>query len=346
MNDAADATAQRLTDEEVIWAIRLLLGREPAGDAEVQRLRRQPSREALRLHLAESSEFDAFCASTRGQRPRYAMPPLMLRPPANADLPWRFAPPTLEEPTSQLCTSAQFAEPAFLEITEAMALERIAHRGIWQHAYIVSVLATEGVIAPGKRAIGFGCGAERTPALLASRGVTVLASDQPGEAAEQRLDAMFDARVIPREDYDRLVSFHPIDMNDLPGGLDGQFDCLWSASAMQHLGSIRRGLDFVERSLPALRPGGIAVHTMDFNLGSNEETVDNPDIAIFRRRDIEALAGRLQAEGHQVLPINLHPGEDREDEVIDQPPYGLPHLKLIIGRQVITTFGLAVRRKG
>jgi hypothetical protein len=342
---AGDTAGGLLPEEEVVWAIRMLVGREPLNAAEVQRLRGAGTRDALRLQLAEYSEFDALGHRRPGREPRYALPPHMLKPPANAELPWRFAPPTLEHPVSQLCTASQFAEPAFEEIAEAMALPKVMHRAVWEPVYIVSVLATEGVIAPGLRALGFGCGKERIPAVLASRGVTVLASDQPGPEPKERLDGMFDAKVIHREDYDRLVSFFPIDMNDLPGGLEGQFDALWSASAIQQLGSIRRGQDFVERSLVALRPGGIAVHSFEFNLTSNEGTVEAHDHAMWRRRDVEALASRLQAGGHEVLPLNFHPGHDRQDEAIDTPPYGLPHLKLFIGPYLQTSFGFAVRKK-
>jgi hypothetical protein len=343
MSDQADAI---LPDDAVRWAIRLFLGRDPKSEDEVARLRRQPTIESLRGVLAETTEFDQFCWTVSGQRPRYGMPPAMLRPPANGELPWRFAPPTLEHPVSQLCTMSQFSEPAFEEIASAMALPKVPHRALWEPVYIVSVLATEGMIEPGRRAIGFGCGKERVPALLASRGVTVLASDRPGQDPAEMLNGMFDERVIHREDYDRLVYWHPIDMHDLPDGLEGQFDCLWSSSAIQQLGSIRRGMDFVERSLSVLQPGGFAVHTMEFNIGSNEGTVETHDISAFRRRDIEALASRLEAQGHKVLPINMHPGHEKDDEVIDLPPYGLPHLKLIIGRHVLTSFGLVVRKKG
>ncbi|MGG5807941.1 hypothetical protein [Falsiroseomonas sp. CW058] len=335
-----------LPEETALWAVRMLLGREPAGPAELLRLRALPTLDALRQALAETAEFDALADRRAGRGPRYAVPPVMLRPPVNEGLPWRFAPPTLEHPVSQLCTSAQFAEPAFHEIAEAMALDRVAHRGIWEPVYIVSVLATEGMVAPGKRAIGFGCGRERIPAVLASRGVTVLASDLAGPEPAERLDGLFDPRVIHREDFDRLVSFYPIDANDLPAGIEGQFDCLWSASLLQQAGSIRRAQDFVERAMAALRPGGIAVHTMEFNLTSNEDTPDGGGVSVLRRRDVEALASRLQAQGHEVLPLNLHPGHDPEDEAIDLPPYGLPHLKLFVGRHVATSFGLAVRAKG
>jgi hypothetical protein len=343
MRDVADLL---LPEDAVRWAIRLMLGREPRSQDEVERLRRQPTIDALRSFLAETAEFDQFCWTTSGQRPKYGVPPRMLRPPANGALPWRFVPPTLEHPVSQLCTMSQFAESAFEEIAGAMALERIPHRAIWEPVWIVSLLATEGLITAGKRGIGFGVGQERIPALLASRGVTVLASDQPGHDPAKMLEGMFDSRVIHREDFDQLVHYHPIDMLDLPGGIEGEFDFLWSASAVQQLGSLRRGMEFIERSLAALKPGGLAVHSMEFNIGSNEGTVETYNISAYRRRDIEALASRLQAEGHDVLPINLHPGHEPEDELIDQPPFGLPHLKLIIGRHILTSFGFAVRKKG
>lgn len=333
-----------LPAEAVVWAIRLLLGREPAGDWEVTALQRQPSIEALRLSLSERPEFDALAWHAPRRRPRYGVPPAMLRPPANGELPWRFVPPTLEYPVTQLCTASQFAEPAFEEIATALGAQVLHHRGIWEHVYIVSALATEGLVAPGRRAIGFGCGAERIPALLASRGVAVLASDRLPDGAAQ-LDAMFDARILPREDYDRLVHYHPIDMEALPEGVDGQFDMLWSASAVQHLGGARQATDFIERSLALLRPGGLAVHTTDFDLGLADVAPETYDVPALRRLDIEGLGSRLGAQGHEILPINLHPGERKEDSHIDVPPYGLPHLKLVFGRHVLTSIGIAVRRK-
>jgi hypothetical protein len=61
---------------------------------------------------------------------------------------------------------------------------------------------------------------------------------------------------------------------------------------------------------------------------------------------MEALAARLIAQGHQVLPLNFHPGEEELDEVIDVPPYALPHLKLELQDMTCTSIGFAVRRAG
>jgi SAM-dependent methyltransferase len=135
-------------------------------------------------------------------------------------------------------------------------------------------------------------------------------------------------------------------MNDIPADLAGRFDACWSTCSLEHLGSLQHGLDFIENSLSVLRPGGIAVHTTEFNLVSNNKTLDAPGLCVYRRRDMEALAARLIAQGHQVLPLNFHPGEEELDEVIDVPPYALPHLKLELQDMTCTSIGFAVRRAG
>ena len=43
-------------------------------------------------------------------------------------------------------------------------------------------------------------------------------------------------------------------------------------------------------SLRFLRPGGIAIHTTEFNVSSNDNTVADGDTVIYRKRDIEDLA--------------------------------------------------------
>jgi len=75
-------------------------------------------------------------------------------------------------------------------------------------------------------------------------------------------------------------------------------------------------------------------------------TLDRNDTVIFRRRDFEALAERLIAEGHEVIPMNFDSGDSELDRMIDLPPYSNdPHLKLQLMRWVTTSFGLVVRKK-
>ena len=48
-------------------------------------------------------------------------------------------------------------------------------------------------------------------------------------------------------------------------------------------------MDFVINSMRVLKPGGVAVHTTEFNLSSNDDTIEARDLCVYRRRDIELL---------------------------------------------------------
>lgn len=354
--DPAQAAPVRLnrppgavTTEAVTWAFRMFLGREPTGQAEIGIHLPHVSIENLRRAFAESREFQEFYDTVAKRRkPRFGAAPFLLRPPAEG-VPWRFEPPTLDQPVSQLCTAAQYKEPAFAEIAQAMAIMPRLHRKVWEHVYVVSVLATFGCIGPGKSAIGFGVGKERIASLLASRGVEVLATDLPAKDPGQRKpDALhlFYPEILPLADFERLVRFLPVDVLDPPEDLGGPYDAVWSCGLAQHLGSVATATGFVEASLGLLKPGGVAVHAFDFNIASDEDTIEAPDLSVPRRSDLEALFAHLAAQGHQVSPLNLHPGHETADGIVDIRPYGLPHLKIEVGEHIVTSIGVAVRRGG
>jgi len=133
-------------------------------------------------------------------------------------------------------------------------------------------------------------------------------------------------------------------MTDLPVGELGPFDFVWSSCAFEHLGSLERGLDFVVNAMQFLRPGGLAVHTTEFNVGSNDDTVADGGTVIYRRRDLETLASRFRADGHEVrLTFDL--GDLPNDYAADIPPHAHdPHLKLHLMGFTTTSYGLIVRR--
>ncbi len=344
-----------VTEEAVVWALRLLIGREPAFPGEVALHQANRTVGELRTVFMGTPEFAALIREAKANQPRFAIPPFLLRRPSNPAIPWQSGQPSLDEPVSQLCTALQFDHPEFNHILQQMRLVPTQHRKLWEHVYIVRILHREGLLTPGRRAIVFGCGRERIPAYLAHHGVEVLATDAPaektdsqgwastGQYAAQAAD-LFIPDLIERAQFERLVSFRPLDMNAIPADLAGQFDACWSTCSLEHLGSLRHGLDFIENSLSVLRPGGIAVHTTEFNLISNDKTLDAPGLCVYRRRDMEELAVRLIAKGHEVLPLNFHPGEEELDEVVDAPPYALPHLKLELQDMTCTSIGFAVRR--
>ena len=94
-----------------------------------------------------------------------------------------------------------------------------------------------------------------------------------------------------------------------------------------------------------LKPGGIAVHTTELNLSSDENTLTGGSTVLYRRRDIIELIERLRAKGHEVRPFNQAPDAHVLDYHVDVPPYTHdPHIKLDMSGYVTTSVGVVVRR--
>ena len=104
-------------------------------------------------------------------------------------------------------------------------------------------------------------------------------------------------------------------------------------------------MDFVKNSMRCLKPGGIAVHTTEFNISSNDATLEDPNCSIYRVRDIKQLIDELESEGFLVEPLNLNTGTGGVDNHVDLPPYGFsPHLKMVLSGFVVTSIGLIIKR--
>ena len=343
-----------LSRDAVLWAFRMFIGREPADEAEIAFHQQNADLDTLRRSFATTQEFTDF--QRRAKPEAYCAPLFLLQPPADKAIPWRFQPPQLTAPVSQLCTQDQFEEPIFAQLCAMLDIIPNPHRKIWEFCYVVAVMQAAGLLRPGIRALGFGVGQEQIPALLARAGATVVATDAPdtvvhgqgwsstGQHAAE-LKALDYPSILPFEELQKRVAFRPVDMNAIPDDLR-DFDVCWSSCAFEHLGSIALGLRFFERSLETLKPGGIAVHTTEFNLSSNDETMETPGLSVYRRRDIETLILELTEAGHEVATFNTHPGDREMDAHIDLPPYALPHLKLQLERYTTTSFGLVIRKGG
>jgi hypothetical protein len=141
------------------------------------------------------------------------------------------------------------------------------------------------------------------------------------------------------------ASYKSVNMNNLPDDL-GKYDYLWSSCAFEHLGSIQHGLDFVFNSCAFLKPGGIAVHTTEFNLSSNDETIESEHLSLYRKVDFERLGKRLKAINVSMDPLNLETGSEYPDLHIDLPPYKQDiHLRLAIGNFATTSIGIILRKQ-
>lgn len=266
--------------------------------------------------------------------------------------------PTLKGPVWQMCTAAQFEEDAYTEASQALFLPAgVKHRKLWEWAYIRSALLSHFGSLEGKRGLGFGVGREPLVANFAGAGAAIVATDLGGEEAAAAgwietdqhaasLEALRYPGHCPADLFNQRVAFRAVDMNAIPVDLVG-FDFLWSSCSLEHLGSLQHGMSFIENSMRCLRPGGLAVHTTEFNVSSNGATMESSTLSIYRRRDIEALATSLASKGHSVPAINFSPGDQPLDLHIDLPPYSSDrHLKLRVAKFDTTSFGMNICAAG
>jgi hypothetical protein len=121
------------------------------------------------------------------------------------------------------------------------------------------------------------------------------------------------------------------------------FDFTWSSCAFEHLGSLAAGADFVVNQMRCLKPGGVAVHTTEYTVSSNEHTLETGGTVLYRRRDIEALVDRLHRAGH-AIEVDYTEGTTPEDLHVDTPPYTDIHLRTTLGDYVTTSLALVIEK--
>ena len=258
---------------------------------------------------------------------------------------------------STLCQQVHFTLDQYRWWARALKDKPKFLRKQWEFVYIAQALHERGLLAPGKRGLAFGVGREPLPALFASFGVEVVATDQSLDGAVKAgwvrsaehsadLSALNDLGICTDRMFSQLVSFAELDMNAIDSRFEGQFDFCWSACSLEHLGSLAHGLEFIKNSMKTLKPGGLAIHTTEFNLTSNDATLESEGLSLYRRRDIEALIEELKALGHRPSPVDFTRGEGFAETVVDLPPFGRgePHVRLRIADYDCTSIGVIVER--
>ena len=260
-------------------------------------------------------------------------------------------------PSSRLCTQSELVSEDFQKWASILREPHMnLHRKLWEWCFITDVLDKEGMLALGQKGLGFAVGREPLVSFFASRGVEILASDLDVERAANAgwvgsnehaasLEILNERGICPAEVFADKVRFREVDMNNFSFNELGQFDFVWSSCAFEHLGSLEHGLKYVENAMDCVKPGGLAVHTTEFNVGSNEETHSEGGTVIYRRQDIDELVNRLRNAGH-LIKIKYNFGDQPSDYNVDVPPYTHDvHLKLHLMGHTTTSIGLVIRKK-
>lgn len=256
---------------------------------------------------------------------------------------------------SAICTKNQLFSPEFQMWARLCGLPGIMNRKAWEWAFISQALKEHGVLRPGKQGLGFAVGGEPLPAIYASFGASIIGTDLDTDEAKKKgwigADVHAESKanlnaggLCSPEVFDNLLQFEFCDMNKIPSKYYGKFDFVWSCCAMEHLGSLEHGYDFLKNSLKCLNRGGIAIHTTEYNVSSNTATVVSEGLSVFRRCDIEEIIADCRRQGYNIT-INWDCGTTFYDYHIDLPPYSQhPHLKLKILDFTVTCIGLVITK--
>lgn len=265
------------------------------------------------------------------------------------------------------CKYTHFSEPWYKDQEAKLKLRDIfswhssakhdfVNRKFWEWCAIPAALDERGKLQLGMTGLGFAVGTEPLASHFAAKGCEILGTDLAVEATRNgwmernehaaSLEALYFPAIVERSAFDSRVQFQPADMRTLEG-LTGKYDFVWSSCALEHLGTLQAGIDFVVKSASMLKPGGVAVHTTEFNVGSNSGTIELGDNVIYRPKDLLALGDELQQAGFKLRPLNFDAGDHEYDLEYDRPPYfetDKRHIKLDIGGQICTSFLLIVER--
>jgi len=263
--------------------------------------------------------------------------------------------------TSALVKQSDFSECWFRYWCQQLHLEPIYHRKIWEYAFVLQALFESGKIVPECSGIGFGCGQEPIASYFASKTLNVLVTDLAPDKSKtlgwletgqhtSSLDLAFYQDIVSRETFNKRTKLEYVDMNDIPAIYNEQFDFCWSICALEHLGSISKGLDFVINSTKVLKSGGVAIHTTEYNINSGP-TIDNWPTVLFQKEHLDMLSQKLNNYKCRMLKLDYSTGEEFLDKFIDLPPYAwdqimkldkTAHLKLSIDGIPSTCVGIIV----
>ena len=260
--------------------------------------------------------------------------------------------------TSQICNLEFWNYPFFRKWALILKENPLhLHRKLWEYIYITQVLYENNLLSEGKKGLGFAVGTEPLPALFASLGCEILATDINGNTklgkgwiisnqnANGEINKLNNRGICDEETFKKNVKYRNVDMNNIPKDLK-EFDFCWSACAVEHIGGLDKSLEHICNCMEILKPGGIFVFTTEYNLSSEDETLENPYNYIFTKKNIEMIKNRLEKAGHYVYPLDLKLGESGVDKYVDMPPYHQKlHLRSLFEGYVVTSIGIIVRNK-
>lgn len=178
---------------------------------------------------------------------------------------------------------------------------------VWEYPYVMHALdrwLAKGTEPRTAHVVDHGSGVTFMPFAVAKRGCRVTCTDTAPVCGEEILAA---ARAVAQAPGS--VDFRLASQDALPFS-DGEVDCLYSVSVVEHVADIRRCIEEIAR---VLRPGGLLVLTCDLDLRGDQPL------------GIDAYAILVDALQRRFAPWyptrTVHP---RNQLASDMGPYALP----------------------
>lgn len=259
---------------------------------------------------------------------------------------------------SKICCQEDFKKDFFIKIQNELGWNNHSryHRKIWEFVYIVKILKDHNMLKEGKRGLGFAVGEEPLASYFASKKVSVLASDlgienetaeiwkESRQNASGDINKIWKENIISRNQFDKYVKYMDLDMNHIPDDI-GEYDFCWSSCAIEHVGGLDLSKQFLKNMIKVLKPGGVAVHTTEFNLWSNDDTEKNGYSVIYRKKDLEEIAEWLKTQGCK-MELSFKREPSNVNMFLPMPPYESDdmrdHLNLMVGGFASTSYGIVI----
>ncbi|CAO4840538.1 MAG: hypothetical protein CNLJKLNK_00265 [Holosporales bacterium] len=265
--------------------------------------------------------------------------------------------PILLNLTSKLCTQKDIESDWYKIWCARLELFPLYHRKPWEFAFIMQVLFDQNCLISGGSALGFGCGEEPIPALLCSYGINVIATDCPPDLLQSgwaesgqytgSIEKLIKPAILSKEIMEKHCVIEYADMNNIPEKYKQKnMNIVWSACALEHLGSIENGINFIINTLSCLKVGGVSVHTTEYSL--TDDYVDNWPTVTFTKNHLDRLKSLIDKDLFCCFDFDLSQGDGILDKFIDIPPYSTGvesvHLRLSLDGIPCTSIGIIILR--
>ena len=237
-------------------------------------------------------------------------------------------PPTLANPVTQVATATQLREPVAGSWLARMRPKGSSGPEHWRKIYTLQTLRRYGMLEEGAIGLGFEPSPSGVPAALAAMhtNVTTVLPTRGGphpniEAVKRDLAGR---APCDKDLFDANVRVRVASWRRIPDDL-ANFDFIWSARANERLYTVASAISFIEESMACLRPGGLAVHVMSYDLSPSGRSVPSSERMLLQQGDVERIALLLVSRGHEVAQFKI----DATDPILAPPSHGVQRRTMV-----------------